>query len=53
MTAEERRKAVLETLKEVGTVEVAYVEQDNASQAADPYGEMKESIDQLKARGWA
>ena len=44
---------VLEALKEVGTVEVAYVEQDNASQAEDPYGEMKESIDQLKARGWA
>lgn len=40
-------------LKEVGTVEVAYVEQDNASGAEDPYAEMKESIDQLKARGWA
>ena len=44
---------VLKTLNEVGTVEVAYVEQDNASKAEDPYAEMKESIDQLKARGWA
>lgn len=40
------------TLQEVETVEVAYVEQDNASRAEDPYAEMKESIDQLKVRGW-
>jgi len=40
------------TLKEVGSVEVAYVEQDNASGAADPYAEMKKSIDQLRVRGW-
>ena len=39
-------------LKEAGTVVVAYVEQDNASDAEDPYAEMKESIDQLKERGW-
>ena len=43
---------IIEALKEVGTVEVAYVEQDNASQAEDPYGEMKESMEQLKARGY-
>ncbi len=42
---------IVKALEETGMVEVAYVEQDNASAAQDPYGEMKESIEQLKARG--
>ena len=42
---------IIQALREVGTVEVAYVEQDNASKAEDPYGEMKESMEQLKVRG--
>lgn len=41
---------IIQALKEVGTVEVAYVEQDTASKAEDPYAEMKESMEQLKVR---
>ena len=43
---------IIKKLIEVGTVKVAYVEQDNASDAADPIGEMKKSADGLKANGW-
>ncbi|MEA4890156.1 MAG: sugar phosphate isomerase/epimerase [Clostridiaceae bacterium] len=43
---------IMQALIDVGTVKVAYVEQDNAVQAADPYGEMKKSYDALKIRGW-
>jgi len=41
---------IIQALQAVGT-EVAYVEQDNASSAQDPYGEMLKSMEQLKARG--
>ena len=44
---------IIKKLIEVGTVKVAYVEQDNASAMADPIGEMKTSIEGLKAHGWA
>jgi len=43
---------ILNALKKIGTVEVAYVEQDTASLSNDPYAEMGESIKQLKRRGW-
>jgi sugar phosphate isomerase/epimerase len=43
---------ILQALVSVGTVKVAYVEQDNAVQAVDPYDEMKKSFDALKAKGW-
>lgn len=43
---------IIAKLIEVGTVKVAYVEQDNASAAEDPIAEMKKSIDGLKAHGW-
>ena len=43
---------IIKTLKEVGTVEIAYVEQDNASKAADPYAEMEKSFKALAAHGW-
>ena len=43
---------IIKKLIEVGTVKVAYVEQDNASAAEDPIGEMQKSIDGLKAHGW-
>jgi len=44
---------IIKTLIEVGTVEIAYVEQDNASKAEDPYGQMERSFMALKAHGWA
>ncbi|GEM_PF-1897764 len=44
--------AIMQALQEVGTVKVAYVEQDNANTAADPYGEMKKSIDALRVKGF-
>lgn len=43
---------IIEVLREVGCVKVAYVEQDNASHALDPIGEMKKSVDGLRAHGW-
>ncbi len=43
---------IMQALNDVGTVKVAYVEQDNAAQAADPYGEMRKSYNALKAHGW-
>ncbi len=43
---------VLKALEDVGTVEIAFVEQDNASKKEDPLGEMKKSIEGLKAHGW-
>ena len=43
---------IVQALVDVGTVKVAYVEQDNASQTPDPYGEMKKSIEAIKAHGW-
>lgn len=43
---------IMQALNDVGTVKVAYVEQDNAVEAEDPYGEMKKSIDALRAKGW-
>ena len=43
---------IIATLVEVGTVEIAYVEQDNASQAEDPYGQMERSFNALREHGW-
>lgn len=43
---------IIKKLIEVGTVKVAYVEQDNASDREDPIGEMKTSIEGLGAHGW-
>ena len=43
---------IIAALVEVGTVEIAYVEQDNASKAEDPYGQMRKSYEALKAHGW-
>lgn len=43
---------IIAALEEVGTCKIAYVEQDNASSAADPYGEMRISFENLKARGY-
>ena len=43
---------IIATLVDVGTVEIAYVEQDNASKAEDPYAEMERSYRALAAHGW-
>ena len=43
---------ILTALREVGTVNVAYVEQDNASLTDDPIAQMQMSYDALSARGW-
>lgn len=44
--------AIIRELIAVGTVEIAYVEQDTASKMPDPYGEMENSFKQLRAHGW-
>lgn len=44
--------AIIQKLIDLGITQVAYVEQDNASDMEDPIGEMKTSIDGLKAHGW-
>ena len=44
--------AIIRELISVGTVEIAYVEQDTASKMPDPYGEMEKSFNALKAHGW-
>ncbi len=43
---------IITALNEVGTVRVAYVEQDSAAKTEDSYGEMRKSFDALKAHGW-
>ena len=43
---------ILVALQEVGTCNVAYVEQDNASHKEDPYAEMRASYEALRAHGW-
>ena len=43
---------IIRTLIEVGTTEIAYIEQDTASKRPDPYGEMEKSFRQLVAHGW-
>ncbi len=43
---------IIAALEEVGTCEIAYVEQDTAHLTEDPYGEMKKSIDKLREHGW-
>lgn len=43
---------VMKALQDVGTVDTVYVEQDNASKKDDPLGEMRKSIEGLKAHGW-
>lgn len=44
--------AIIRELIDVGTVEIAYVEQDTASKMPDPYGEMEKSFKALKSHGW-
>ena len=44
---------IIKTLIEVGTTEIAYIEQDTASKMPDPYGEMENSYKQLVTHGWA
>ena len=44
--------SIMQALTGAGTVKVAYVEQDNAAQSADPYGEMRKSYNALRAHGW-
>ena len=43
---------IVKKLIEVGTVAVAYVEQDNAADTPDPIGEMEASIKALRENGW-
>lgn len=43
---------ILKTLNEIGTVKVAYVEQDNAPDSGDSWGQMAISSNNLKAKGW-
>ncbi len=43
---------IIRELIDVGTVDIAYVEQDTASKMPDPYGEMEKSFNALKAHGW-
>ena len=42
---------IIPVLEEYSNCEIAYVEQDNATNAENPYGEMKTSIDALRAHG--
>lgn len=42
---------IIPVLLEYSNCEIAYVEQDNATNAENPYGEMKISIDNLRAHG--
>ncbi len=44
--------SIIRELIAVGTVEIAYVEQDTASKMPDPYGEMEKSFKALVAHGW-
>ncbi len=43
---------IIKMLNKVGTVKVAYVEQDSAAFTSDSFGEMKKSYDALKQHGW-
>lgn len=43
---------IIAALIEVGTCEIAYVEQDTAHLTDDPWGEMQKSIDKLREHGW-
>lgn len=43
---------VMKALEDVGTVEIAYVEQDNGPNKENSLEEMRKSINALKAKGW-
>ncbi len=43
---------IIKALVAVGTVKVAYVEQDSAAFGDNSYGEMQKSFDALKEHGW-